>query len=67
MNNKRFGKSITKFIASSDLKRRYDEIYDELSEEKNRFITILKKQSRSTHCESEIKFHLKMVKQFLII
>lgn len=54
-NNKDTVKSITKFIASNDLKRRYDEIYDELSEEKNRFITILRKQSRSTDCESEMK------------
>ena len=54
-NNKDTVKSITKFIASSDLKKRFDEIYDELSEEKNRFITILRKQSRSTDCESEMK------------
>lgn len=54
-NNKDSVKSITKFIASSDLKRRYDEIYNELSEEKDRFISILRKSSRSTDCELEMK------------
>lgn len=54
-NNKDTVKSITKFIASSDLKRRYDEIYNELLEEKNSFIKNLKKQSQSNDCESELK------------
>lgn len=48
-------KSITKFIARTELKNRYDEIYSELLEEKNKFITVLKKQSRSTDCDTELK------------
>lgn len=48
-------KSITKFIARTELKNRYDEIYNELLEEKNKFITILKKQSRSTDCDTELQ------------
>lgn len=48
-------KSITKFIARAELKNRYDEIYNELLDEKAKFISSLKKQSRSSDCEGELK------------
>lgn len=47
--------AITKFIARADLKTRYDEIYKELVSEKDKFISLLKKQSRSSDCDNELK------------
>lgn len=47
--------AITKFIARKDLKHRYDEIHAELIDEKDKFIRLLKIQSRSTDCDNEIK------------
>ena len=47
--------SITNFIAKEELKSRYDEIFIELLNEKSKFITVLRKQSRSTDCESELQ------------
>ncbi|MGH1428729.1 MAG: hypothetical protein ACRBEE_12370 [Arenicella sp.] len=44
---------ISKFIASRDLKKRYDTIYKELNEKKSLFIRQLKKISRSNDCEVE--------------
>lgn len=48
-------KSITKFIAKEELKKRYDEIFVELLDEKSRFIAALKRQSRSSDCEGELE------------
>lgn len=47
--------SITKFIASKELKNRYDQIYIELIEVKESFLSSLKRQSRSSDCENELK------------
>ncbi|KAF1010287.1 MAG: hypothetical protein GAK29_05076 [Acinetobacter bereziniae] len=47
--------AITKFIARSDLKNRYDQIYTELMHEKDKFIRLLKNQSRSSDCDTELK------------
>ena len=47
--------SITKFIARSELKSRYDEIFTELGEEKSKFIAVLKRHSRSSDCEGELQ------------
>ena len=47
--------SITRFIARAELKNRYDEIYNELLAEKTKFMVYLKKQSRSSDCETELK------------
>lgn len=47
--------SITKFIARTELKNRYDEIYNELLDEKAKFMVYLKRQSRSSDCEGELK------------
>lgn len=44
---------ISSFIASKELKKRYDEIYSELEEQKNEFIKKLKQVSQSTDCETE--------------
>lgn len=44
---------ISTFLASKDLKNRYDEIYLELNNRKNEFIKRLKTISQSTDCESE--------------
>lgn len=44
---------ISTFLASKDLKVRYDEIYLELNNRKNEFIKRLKTISQSTDCESE--------------
>ncbi|MHA3115311.1 hypothetical protein E0H86_05670 [Acinetobacter sp. ANC 4635] len=48
-------KSITKFIAKTELKNRYDEIFAELLNEKSKFIAVLKRQSRSSDCEGELE------------
>lgn len=45
---------ITSFLASRDLKARYDNIFNELNTVKESFITKLKNISRSTDCEKEI-------------
>lgn len=45
---------ITSFLASRDLKSRYDNIFNELDSVKNPFIAKLKGISRSTDCEKEI-------------
>lgn len=47
--------SITRFIARTELKNRYDEIYNELLDEKAKFMVYLKRQSRSSDCEGELK------------
>lgn len=47
--------SITRFIARAELKNRYDAIYNELIDEKAKFMVHLKKQSRSSDCEGELK------------
>ncbi len=44
---------ISTFLASKDLKNRYDEIYLDLNDKKNDFIKKLKSISQSTDCESE--------------
>lgn len=44
---------ITNFIASKDLKKKYDEIYSELDLRKSEFIKKLKGISSSTDCEGE--------------
>ena len=44
---------ISSFVASKDLKKKYDEIYSELDEKKNEYIKKLKQVSQSTDCESE--------------
>lgn len=45
---------ISKFIASKDLKSKYDSIYNELNEKRKGYVTLLKEISRSTDCESEL-------------
>ena len=45
---------ITNFIASKDLKEKYDKIYEELNLQKSEFIKKLKSISQSTDCEGEI-------------
>lgn len=47
--------SITRFIARTELKNKYDAIYNELLGEKAKFMVYLKKQSRSSDCEGELK------------
>lgn len=44
---------ISSFIASKELKNKYDQIYFELEEGKNSFIKKLKSTSSSTDCETE--------------
>jgi energy-coupling factor transporter ATP-binding protein EcfA2 len=44
---------ISTFVASKDLKRAYDAIYEELEARKSAFIRKLKKTSQSTDCEAE--------------
>jgi len=44
---------ISSFIASKDLKQRYDEIYSELELQKNEYIKKLKLVSQSSDCETE--------------
>ena len=45
---------ITSFLASRDLKSKYDDIFNELNSAKEPFVTKLKNISRSTDCEKEI-------------
>jgi len=44
---------ISTFLASKALKKRYDEIYEDLNDRKGEFIKKLKTISQSTDCESE--------------
>ncbi len=44
---------ISSFIASKDLKKKYDTIYSELDGKKNEYIKKLKQVSQSTDCETE--------------
>lgn len=44
---------ISSFIASKDLKEKYDEIYSDLDAKKSDYIKKLKQVSQSTDCESE--------------
>ncbi len=44
---------ISSFIASKELKKKYDDIYSDLDFKKNEYIKILKRISQSTDCESE--------------
>jgi hypothetical protein len=44
---------ISSFIASKDLKKKYDEIYTELEDKKTEYIKKLNQVSQSTDCESE--------------
>ncbi len=44
---------ISSFIASKELKKKYDDIYAELDSRKNEYIKKLKSVSQSTDCESE--------------
>lgn len=47
-------KAFANFLASSDLKSRYDEIYSHLTEKKNALMSRLNTESRSSDCESEL-------------
>lgn len=47
-------KSFINFLASTDLKNRYDAIYQELTDSKKDLISKLKSISKSTDCEGEI-------------
>ncbi len=44
---------ISSFIASQDLKKKYDEIYTDLEKQKSEYIKKLKQVSQSTDCETE--------------
>ncbi len=44
---------ISSFIASKDLKKKYDEIYSELDSKKGEYVKKLKQLSQSTDCETE--------------
>lgn len=46
--------SFINFLASSELKAKYDEIYQKLTNEKEALMTKLKSSSQSTDCEKEI-------------
>lgn len=46
--------SFVNFLASSELKNKYDEIYNKLTKEKDALMTKLKGLSKSTNCEKEI-------------
>ena len=52
-NNYDSSTKISSFIASQNLKKRYDKIYSELENKKNEYIKKLKLVSQSTDCESE--------------
>ena len=47
-------KSFVNFLASKDLKARYDNIYNNLTKEKDALMSKLKNVSQSTDCEKEI-------------
>jgi hypothetical protein len=44
---------ISSFIASKDLKKKYDDIYSELDDKKSEYIKKLKQVSQSSDCETE--------------
>lgn len=46
--------SFANFLASSELKTKYDEIYEKLTKEKDALMAKLKNCSKSTNCEKEI-------------
>ena len=52
-NNYDSSTKISSFIASKDLKKKYDEIYSELEDKKADYIKKLKQVSQSTDCETE--------------
>jgi len=52
-NNYDTSNKISSFIASKDLKKKYDEIYSELENQKSDYIKKLKQVSQSTDCEAE--------------
>lgn len=52
-NNYDASTKISSFIASKELKKRYDKIYSELETQKTEYIKKLKQVSQSTDCESE--------------
>ncbi len=52
-NNYDSSSKISSFIASKDLKEKYDNIYSELDIEKSEYIKRLKNISQSTDCETE--------------
>lgn len=52
-NNYDSSSKISSFIASKDLKKKYDEIYSELEDKKSEYIKKLKQVSQSTDCETE--------------
>lgn len=52
-NNYDTSTKISSFIASKDLKKKYDEIYSELEDKKADYIKKLKQVSQSTDCETE--------------
>ena len=52
-NNYDTSNKISSFIASKDLKKKYDEIYSELENQKSEYIKKLKQVSQSTDCEAE--------------
>lgn len=45
---------ITNFLASNELKKKYDKIYEELNFQKSEFVKKLKSISQSTDCEAEV-------------
>lgn len=45
---------VSSFLASKELKKRYDEIYSELNKQKNEYLKKLKTVSQSTDCETEL-------------
>lgn len=52
-NNYDASSKISSFIASKDLKAKYDGIYKDLDDKKNEYIKKLKQTSQSTDCETE--------------
>lgn len=52
-NNYDASSKISSFIASKDLKKKYDGIYKDLDDKKNEYIKKLKQISQSTDCETE--------------
>lgn len=52
-NNYDATNKISSFVASKELKKKYDEIYSDLDSKKNEYIKKLKEVSKSTDCETE--------------
>lgn len=52
-NNYDSSNKISSFIASKELKKKYDDIYSELEKQKSEYIKKLKQVSQSTDCETE--------------